>query len=316
MILLAGLPSEPPMALVIRALEKIGAQFAVLDQRDYQQIELSMMPPIGDGHIYGTVRLPDDTIEIDTIRAIYLRLHGEASFEELSTRAHGDPLQHQFRDLNARITAFADLCPGVVLNRSPGMATNNSKGFQSQMIADSGFNVPSTLVTNNPDRARAYIAELSSQGRGAIYKSASAVRSVVKRVTPEELARLHQLRICPVMFQELVPGTDFRVHVVGQSAFATKIETTGTDYRYAVRDGGTTTLTAARLPRFVEQRCIKLAQRLRLAFAGVDLRLTPEGEWVCFEVNPSPAFSYYEEHTGQPIADSVALELADCRMAC
>lgn len=43
-----------------------------------------------------------------------------------------------------------------------------------------------------------------------------------------------------------------------------------------------------------------------LLLAGIALRRTPEGGWVCFEVNPSPGFSFYEEATGQPIAAAVA----------
>jgi len=40
--------------------------------------------------------------------------------------------------------------------------------------------------------------------------------------------------------------------------------------------------------------------------AGIDLKLAPDGRTFCLEVNPSPVFSYYEHHTGQPIADTVA----------
>jgi D-alanine-D-alanine ligase-like ATP-grasp enzyme len=28
--------------------------------------------------------------------------------------------------------------------------------------------------------------------------------------------------------------------------------------------------------------------------AGIDLRRTPSGEWYCFEVNPSPAYSWFD----------------------
>ena len=44
--------------------------------------------------------------------------------------------------------------------------------------------------------------------------------------------------------------------------------------------------------------------------AGIDLRLTDDGRWFCFEVNPSPGFTYYEQATGQPIARSIARLLA------
>ena len=42
------------------------------------------------------------------------------------------------------------------------------------------------------------------------------------------------------------------------------------------------------------------------AFAGIDLKITPENHVYCFEVNPSPAFSYYESQTGQAISTAVA----------
>ena len=54
------------------------------------------------------------------------------------------------------------------------------------------------------------------------------------------------------------------------------------------------------------RRCVSLAHALELPLAGIDLRITPTGRVVCFEVNPSPAFSYYESHTGQPIAAAIA----------
>lgn len=50
---------------------------------------------------------------------------------------------------------------------------------------------------------------------------------------------------------------------------------------------------------------------MNLPLAGIDLRRTPQDEWYCFEVNPSPAFSFYEQITGQPIARAVALLLAN-----
>ena len=53
-------------------------------------------------------------------------------------------------------------------------------------------------------------------------------------------------------------------------------------------------------------KCRDLAHGLGLLAAGVDLRLTPDGEWFCFEVNPSPAFTYYESATGQPMAEAMA----------
>jgi glutathione synthase/RimK-type ligase-like ATP-grasp enzyme len=40
--------------------------------------------------------------------------------------------------------------------------------------------------------------------------------------------------------------------------------------------------------------------------AGIDLRCTPENEWYCFEVNPSPAFTYYQGTSNNEIGEAIA----------
>ena len=48
---------------------------------------------------------------------------------------------------------------------------------------------------------------------------------------------------------------------------------------------------------------------------GIDLKITPDDEVYCFEVNPSPAFSYYESNTGQPISAAIARALTKANVA-
>ena len=136
--------------------------------------------------------------------------------------------------------------------------------------------------------------------------SASGVRSIVRRVGDEQLARLDRLRDGPAQFQAFVPGRNVRVHTVGNSVFATAIESDAVDYRYAHLDGLTARLRPVELPAAVNDACLRLAQACDLLFAGIDLKETPSGEFVCFEVNPCPGFLYYERHTGQPISLAVA----------
>jgi hypothetical protein len=81
---------------------------------------------------------------------------------------------------------------------------------------------------------------------------------------------------------------------------ATAIHTTGDDYRYAHREeGGETNLSSYALPEDIAQASVALAAALGLDFAGIDLKIAPDGAIYCFEVNPSPAYSYYESHTDQ-----------------
>jgi glutathione synthase/RimK-type ligase-like ATP-grasp enzyme len=151
---------------------------------------------------------------------------------------------------------------------------------------------------------------LSTDFLEATYKSISGVRSIVQRLAAADIARLDKICWCPTQFQAFVEGINVRVHTIGDAVFATAIHTEATDYRYAHRQGSPVTLQALELPDTLADRCLRLAHALGLAFAGIDLKLTPDQQVYCFEVNPSPAFSYYEVHTGQPIAQAVARYLA------
>lgn len=102
-----------------------------------------------------------------------------------------------------------------------------------------------------------------------------------------------------------------RVHIVGEHWFAVRLKSTADDYRYA-RAGSTVELSAFELPEHVGKHLVALVRGMNLLVAGVDLRRTLDGSWVCFEVNPSPAFPWYEEATGDEIAVAIANLLMSC----
>ena len=168
------------------------------------------------------------------------------------------------------------------------------------------FLVPETLVTNDPDAVREFLAE---HGR-VIYKSISGLRSIVTEIGDADLERLEELRACPVQFQEYVPGFDVRVHVVGDEVIATRIDSHGNRLSICGSWGSRHGARTFRHPKRPRRPMPSSVQGLGLAFSGIDLRITPNGEVYCFEVNPSPAFSYYESHTGQPISLALARYLA------
>jgi glutathione synthase/RimK-type ligase-like ATP-grasp enzyme len=162
--------------------------------------------------------------------------------------------------------------------------------------------VPSTLVTNDPAAVRAFLAEHGE----LIYKSASGIRSIVRRVEPNHVPRLALLRNGPTQFQAFIPGCNVRVHVVGERLFATRVRSAAVDYRYAGREGASVEMEPAELPPAVAAACLAVSRDLGLLHAGIDLKETPDGEWYCFEVNPCPGFIFYERSSGQPISLALA----------
>lgn len=305
MILLCGIPSESAMAMVRRRLEAMGEEVEVFAQRAVARIHVEM--EVRAGRVGGALSLDGRTVALDSVRAVYLRLMEDAHVPEVAAEPPGSPLRRHSQLVHEVLLRWIDVTPARVVNRPSVQGSNGSKPFQAQLIAGQGLEVPETLVTNDPELVREFV----SRHRDVVYKSMSGVRSIVQRLEPPDLDRLEAIRWCPVQFQERVPGVDVRVHTVGGEAFATAVHSDATDYRYARQQVGTAAeLAAVELPAEITLRCLSLAEALELEFAGIDLRIAPDGRVYCFEVNPSPAFSYYEANTGQPISAALARHLA------
>jgi hypothetical protein len=303
-ILLCGIPTESPMALVHDALDSIGAQLLFFNQRrfDDTHIELRM-----DGATpTGTLRADGTTVALEDIRGVYTRLMDDGALPEVRGDGSTSGRMQRCRAVHAVLQQWLDITPARVINRAAAMASNASKPYQAQLILEHGFAIPETLVTNDPE----LVEEFRARHGSVIYKSLSGIRSIVRLLSDDDLRRLDAIRWCPTQFQQFIDGTNVRVHVVGNEVLATVAETTAVDYRYAHREGGDTTLGETTLDDDVRARCVALAASLGLEFAGIDLKLTPDGDVYCFEVNPSPGFSYFENGTGQPIALAVARHLA------
>lgn len=269
--LILGRPDDPPLAAAWAAVQRLGLPGTFVDLRE---------PGI---RLEGSeLWRPSGHVSLDGVTGFYLRGHGAA--DAATAQALRD---------------WAELTPaGVrVVNRRRGSASNFSKPGQSLAIAAAGFRTPTGLLTTDPDAARAFVAR---HGK-VIVKSASAVRSIVRTVDVHE--DFSAVAWCPTQFQAFVPGTEYRVHVVGRRTFARRIVSEAVDYRY-----GAASTVAAELPDEVTDRCIRLAADLGLELAGLDLRRTPDGDWFCFEANTSPVWTAYDEDGS--IAVALALHLA------
>ena len=306
MILLCGIPSESPLALVREALDECGTPYVMLNQRQFPIMRMSL--DISDGRAGGKLQLNGDSYQLEDFTGVFSRMMDYRFLPEVKDSADNAPERQLSRNLFDTLTRWAEVTPARVVNRIAPMGSNFSKPFQAQLISRYGFEVPETLITNDPELVRAFRAK---HGR-VIYKSISGVRSIVQTLTDEDMDdRLDNIRWCPTQFQAFVEGTNVRVHTVGDKVFATAISTEATDYRYAQRQSGDhAELREVDLSDELAEMCVKLAEGLGLAFAGIDLKVTPENRVYCFEVNPSPAFSYYESNTGQPISKAVAQYLA------
>ena len=299
MILVAGGLADSVTELVCSRLDERGYPYRLLDLARYPA-DHRVTWRWRDGNPEGTIASGDWSLDLSDISGVYVRFLGSEGRLPLDV-APGTAEALRAEADGGLLALFEDLpCP--VVNRVAGGMSNNSKPYQALVLRLAGLRVPPTLVTNDTEAAR----EFYNTHGAVIYKSASGVRSIVRCLEPDSLSRLELLRDGPAQFQAFVPGDNVRVHTVGERIFAVRVRSEAVDYRYAHRDGLTVEMEPTTLPRAIVEACFRISRDLDLLFAGIDLKVTPDGQWYCFEVNPCPGFIYYERNSRLPISAALA----------
>jgi hypothetical protein len=300
-ILVVGGLADRVTELVCARLDDCGYPYRLLDLGFYPaRFEVNWHWQ--DSYPRGYVEGPDWRLQLEELSGVYVRYLGA---EGRLPPSGIDPAlaPAMYFEYDSGLMAVLDDLPCPVVNRIAGGMSNSSKAYQALLVRQCGLLTPRTLITTDPEAVRRFHDECAGE---VVYKSVSGVRSIVRRLRAEHLERLPLLRHGPAQFQEFVPGENVRVHTVGDRVFACRVHSEAVDYRYAERDGHHTVIEPATVPPAVADSCLRLARRLDLLLAGIDLKETPGGDYYCFEGNPSPGFLYYEQQARQPISAALA----------
>ena len=190
------------------------------------------------------------------------------------------------------------------------MPSNNRaakpKGRQLDIARQLGLRIPKTLITNDPCK----VQEFASQGIALIFKSMGESTSKLTATKPflsSDLDRLGTLQNCPAIFQERIDAQlDIRVTAIGGVLYAVEIESQQGYSTLDWRFDHDVPFNPHRLDSETEDRLKQLLQKLGLVYGAIDLRLTPQGEYVFLEVNPNGQYLFAEILAGVPLSEKMA----------
>lgn len=163
---------------------------------------------------------------------------------------------------------------------------------QLQVARRVGLEIPRTLMSNDPEAVRAFVASCAG---GAIYKPFASTTHDGRPLMTTDVT-VHEdfqaVAACPGIFQERVPrAADLRVTVMGSRVFACRVEAPPgqLDYRtnYLAHPR-----RAVRLPSAVESGLVALHRELGLVFGTCDLVERPDGGLVWLETNQSGQWTW------------------------
>jgi glutathione synthase/RimK-type ligase-like ATP-grasp enzyme len=269
--------------------------------------------PVGSGltfraandHFLTEIATDGRTLRLDDIGSIWCRGFRPAGFPvELTAGDRAFALTESQRAIDALLTVG----PALWVNHPAAHARANAKPAQLAVARQVGFEIPRTVITNDPAEARAFAAQ---NKQGTVYKAMSQSLALehgkalfTGLLGEEELASLDLIRVSPGIFQELVPKAyEVRTTVVGDRTFSGRIDSqarpeTRVDWRHRPFDMNQ---AAIELPPDVEAKVHAFMHAFGLYYGAFDFIVTPDGRWVFLEVNPAGQYMWVETTTQLPI---------------
>jgi len=299
-VMILGAPEEAHAAYILSKVQKRGQNAFFFDTRRFpSQIKLNVLA----GHALGSTQslgfLEDAQaklrIPLEDIHAVYWRYHYGIQTPPDITDNFLAGMAH--REIESAMGSFFRMLNCRWLNPPEAIAMHVFKPYQSHVMRQLGLRVPKTLISNDPGGVQDFYHQLSGQ---VIYKPVRG-GAHTQQLNSDDLSkeRLAELSQAPVQFQEMIEGVDIRVYLIGEEAFAAEIRSSTLDFR----GDPNAAIVPVELPEDIRQRCRQAADALMLGYSGIDIRRSPEGEYVFLECNPCPMFMHFETVTGYPISD-------------
>jgi MvdD pre-ATP grasp domain/RimK-like ATP-grasp domain len=295
---------------VLRRLAATGASAVLFDTAQIpREARVVLEPAVLTGWT-ASVNTNGANLDLNAVRSVWWRRPQPFTFDP--AMSNRDDLNFAHAETHAALMGLWSCLDATWLNDPDRDQRAGRKAWQLKVATDVGLRVPRTCVTNDPARARAFVEQEGE--RGTIYKAFSGTERTWREtriLRQGEGALLGSVRFAPVIFQEYIAAAfDLRITIVGSAIFAAAIHSQATsypvDFRMAMHEA---VVEAHALPDAVSQGLLRLMARLGLVYGAIDMRLTPDGEYVFLEVNPAGQWLFVEQRTGQPIAQAVADQL-------
>lgn len=314
MILLATNKRDITTDFIVLELRRRGLEFFRLNTEDLALGGISYDPSL-DGS--WQLKFDERHLNLSKITAAYYRRPGTPDIaDEVTDCAVRDYCSEEW---SAVLRSLWNALEGRWLNSPFSILRAEDKPRQLCYARMLGFCVPDTLVTNDFDRATAFIGEAGAIGKplrkALIERGETGEVVFTTRLGSLAPADRRAVELAPVILQcEIHKRCDIRATVVGNQVFAAAIhsqdrEETRVDWRKGSRPD--LRHEVVQLPDEIRERCIALAHRLEISFGAVDLILDQNGRYWFLEINPNGQWAWIERRTGLPIASAIVDRLVE-----
>lgn len=262
---------------------------------------------LGGGHEPATLQDVDGRrVVVEDVSVVWWRrLTGEPELP--------DEVEPEARDFVARECRAALL--GLVASEFTGRYVSDpeatraasNKLVQLRAAERAGFRVPRTIVSSDLPAVRDFCDSLGWKVVAKTVGGAGPRQPVMTGIVLPELLQDAAVRMCPAIYQELIPGDQhLRVNVFGRAVHAAQLRSSRLDWRYPLD----CEVAPTEIDEVTTGRLFDVLDALGLRMGIFDLKVTPEGEVVWLEVNPQGQFLWLEGMADMKLGDAFAEFLA------
>ena len=301
-ILVLGNSSDAHAAHIREALTQAGATVDYLDTSLFPtQLQISWEPNTQVGYLNLS---SERQLEFREIESVFWRSLASVGIPSLK-----DSYQQKiaFQDSMSALRTFIKACPARWINSWQAYEFHKEKPLQLRTVGLLDIKIPQTLITNDPTQAIDFGKSHQQVIFKPVYGGSHAQVLTNSHLESERLSLA--LKLSPVTIQEYIPGTNIRTYVIAGQVYSAEIRTNSIDFREDLE----AQLIPVELPEQFQQQCLAITKALYLDWTAIDWRVSPKGEYVFLEANPSPMFLHFEKQTGFPITEKLVELLLSAR---
>ena len=303
MVLIITGKEDTTADLVIKELISLKADYFRFDTNSYP-ISSEITIEYSANRIEGSIRTVSGRISFDDIDTVWYRKPTcpEISKDIINEQARQFAQQESEACLSG---LYRVLNNAFWISKPSAIRYANDKIRQLAVAKEIGLNIPDTIITSNPQRAKKFCASKSYNviikplKSGIVENPDGTIELIYTSiVTQDDLVQIGKVAYAPCLFQEYIPKKyEVRVTVIGRRIFAVGLDTQQDEiskHDWRKRNCQGVKYFNSVLPKSIEVLCYKFMDLYDLQFSAFDFIVTPEDKYYFIENNPNGQWAWLD----------------------
>jgi hypothetical protein len=289
--------------LILRLLEN-GSRYVRFNSERHETLESSF--ELSDSRVCRQMRCGSTVVDLSEITCVWYR-------RSIAPTPPSDLCPDQRRFAYGELAhfwtgLFLDCAPRWV-NPIDKVQIAEHKLYQLRVARSVGFSIPQSIVSRKNRELVAFIHKVGDVickpvYHGLFVHDTARFSVYTRRVTAAEFED-DGVQPCHVFLQrEIKRAADVRVTIIGQACFSVRIRAESADYVDWRPPGLGLSYSIERLPERIEAQSREMMKRMGLLYGAFDFILTPDGEYIFLEVNPTGEWAWLEDRLELPMRDA------------